>query len=388
MARLWHGGAELNSTTDSVEVTTHSGTVSISSTTKRTGSYAWRANPSASTGFYRHQLYTSNQTSTGYLRAYINIATLPGTTIQILRFSTTANAHCASIRLTSTGTLTLNNAANTQVGSASSALSTNTWYRIELKLDGSTTTSALDARIDGVSFASGNNSSAASWARILWGAITPNSTCDIFFDDIAINDGSGSNQTSFPGAGSLICLRPNASGDSNQWLDTAGSAGTTNNYTLVDETTPNDATDYVQSTTLNNVDFYNCGASGIDSYDTVNVVTVHGRLTNDVADAAIAAKLRIEKTGSGTVTEGTAIVPNSTTWQTDDSAATFKPTLVTYADPDGAAWTSTTLDSMQIGAKITTDGTNKILLSSVWAYVDYTDGAAPSDFLYPRVLMF
>jgi hypothetical protein len=281
--------------------------------------------------------------------------------------------------------LTLNNAANAQVGSASSALSTGVWYRLELKCDSTNATGTIDARLDGTSFASGNNSSRGSWARILWGAITPNSTCDLFFDDVALNDDLGSNQTSWPGDEKLICLRPNVSGDSNQWKDTAGSAGTSNNYQLVDETPPNDATDYIQSTTLNDVDFYNVGASGIGGSDTVNVVTVHGRLTNDVADATIAAKLRIEKTGSGTVTEGSAIIPNTTTWQTDDATATFKPTLVTYADPDASAWTQTTLDSMQIGAKITTDSTNKILISALWAYVGYTPSAGTSVTVTPSV---
>lgn len=374
MARLWHGGAELNSTTDGMEVDTNSGTISISSTTVRSGTYSWRANPSASTGFYRKQISGSNQNTGGYLRAYVYIASLPGTTIQLLRFSSTANAHLASLRLTSTGTLTLNNAANTQVGSASSALSTNTWYRLELKCDATAATGTIEGKIDGVSFASGNNSSRGSWARILWGVITPNATCDIFFDDVALNDSQGSNQTSYPGSGKLIRLKPDASGDSNQWLKTDGSAGSSTNYQLVDEVTPNDATDYVQSTTLNDIDFYNCEASGINSYDTVNVVTIHTRITNDVADATIAAKVQVEKTSGGTVAQGSAIIPNTTTWTTDGATATFLPTLVTYADPDASAWTSSTLDSMQIGVKITTDGTNKILASTVWTYFDYTPG--------------
>lgn len=378
MARLWHGGAELNSTTDGMEVDTNSGTMSISSTTVRSGTYSWRTNPSASTGFFRKQISGSDQNKGGYLRAYVRIATLPGTTIQLLRFSSTANTHLASIRLTSTGTLTLNNAANTQVGSASSALSTNTWYRIELKCDSTAATGTLDGRIDGVSFASGNNSSRGSWARILWGAITPNSTCDIFFDDIALNDDQGSAQTSFPGDEKLIVLRPDSAGDSNQWLQTAGGAGASTNYQLVDEVTPNNATDYIQSTTLNDIDFYNCGASGINSYDTVNVVTVHGRMTNDTADATSAVKLRIEKNGSGTVSEGSAIIPNSTTWMTDGATATFLPTLVLYTDPDTSAWTSTTLDSMQIGAKLTADTANKILISALWAYIGYTPGTPPA----------
>ena len=375
MSRLWHGGAELNSSTDGMEVDTNSGTIAVSTGQVRSGTYAWRANPSAGTGFWRKQISGSDQNKAGYLRVYVYIATLPGATVQLIRFSSTANAHLASIRLTSSGTLTLNGANNTQIGSASSALSTGQWYMLELKCDSTNATGTVDARVDGSSFASGNNSSRGSWARILWGAITPNVTCDIYFDDVALNDASGSAQTSWPASGKLIALRPNAQGDSNQWLQTAGGAGSSTNYQLVDEVTPNDATDYVQSTTLNDTDFYNMSASGIGGSDTVNVVTGHARITNDSADATSAVKVRIEKTGSGTVSEGSAMIPNNTAWVTDGVAATFLPTLILYLDPDGGAWTQTTLDSMQAGIKLTADTANKILVTAVWVYVDYTPSA-------------
>lgn len=375
MSRLWHGGAELNSVTDGMEVDTNSGTVSVSTTQVRSGTYAWRSNPTAGTGFFRKQISGSDQNKAGYLRLYVYIVSLPASTVQLLRFSSTANAHLASIRLTSSGTLTLNGANNTQIGSASSALSTGQWYMIELKCDSTNATGTVDARLEGSSFASGNNSSRGSWARILWGPVTPNVTCDIYMDDVALNDAAGSAQTSWPGSGKLIALRPNAQGDSNQWLQTAGGAGASTNYQLVDEVTPNNATDYVQSTTLNDTDFYNMGASGIGSGDTVNVVTGHARITNDTADATSAVKVRIEKTGSGTVSEGSAMIPNSTTWMTDGATATFLPSLILYLDPDGGAWTQTTLDSMQAGIKLTADTANKILVSAVWVYVDYTPSA-------------
>lgn len=379
MARIWQSGWELNTTTDAMELSLNSGTVSISTTTVRSGTYAGRANPNASTGFFRSDIFASNQNSGGYLRVYVNIATLPGATIQLVRFSSTANAHLASLRLTSTGTLTLNAANNSQVGSASSALSTGTWYRLELKCDATNATGTVDGRIDGVSFASGNNSSRGSWARALVGAITPNSTCDIFFDDWAVNDSSGSSQTSFPGSGKIIHLKPNAAGDANSWLKTAGGAGDSNNYQLVDEVPPNDATDYVQSGTLNDKDLYNVDASGVGASDTVNVVAVGARFANDVFDNLLTFRLEIEKTSGGTIAQSGDIIPSSTFWTTNNNTTAPSPyPLVLYADPDSAAWTSSTLDSMQIGAKITAANTNKIVLSAIWASVDYTPGGGPA----------
>lgn len=369
-------GAERNTTTDEVEVTLNSGTVSINSVSPMSGSYDYRANPSSGTGFWRLHVFSGNQSTIGYLRMRIKVHTRPGTTIQILRFSDNANAHRCSIRLGSDGTLRLHNAANTQVGSASAALTIDQEYVIELKLDGGGTTNALDARIDGSSFASGNNSTTGTWARILWGPITPNSTCDIYMDDIILNDSSGTTENSWPdSAARLVSVRPNGDGDNHAWADTGGSAGTSNNYTLVDENTPNDATDYVQSTTLNDTDMYAMGSPGLGSSDTIKAITGHVRRTNDVADAAITFKLQIIKTSGGTVAQGSAITPNETTWRTD-TGSVQTPTLIAYKDPDGSAWTPQgTCESFQLGVKITTDGTNKILVSTVWAYIQYVPGS-------------
>lgn len=371
MARLDDFTAELNSVTDSLELTTHSGTLSITSSSPITGTYSFLTNPSASTGFFRHQVYTSNQNKGAYLKGDLNIATLPGTTIQILRFSDTSNAHLSSLRLHSDGTLTLHDASNAQVGSASAALSTNTKYTIEIKNDSTNATGTLDCRLNGTSFASGNNSSRGSWARILWGAITPNSTCSIKWDNIIINDDQGASENSWAGFQQTITLFPNAQGEANQWLKTAGGAGDSSNYQLVDDVPPNDATDYVKSKTLNDTDWYDMTNSGLGAADEIKAITYHIRLANDVADATTAVKLQVEKAVSGTVSQGTAIIPNSTTFQTDDNPATFKPTLVLYNDPDGNPWTQSTIDSMRVGQKITAGGTNYILVSSIFANVSY-----------------
>lgn len=379
MARLWQGGAELNSATDGVEVSTNSGTMSISSTTVRSGTYSWRTNPSASTGFFRHNIYTSNSSTTGYFRAYARIATLPGTTIQFLRFSNISNASMGRIDMTSTGALQLKGANGVQIGSNSSALNTGQWYKIELKLDASSSPGSLDARIDGTSFASGANSSQGNWARILWGIVTPNTTADFFFDDVALNDTSGSSQTSWPGDEKIIHLLPNAAGDSNGFLaQVGGTAGSTNNFTRVNEVTPDDATSYNGSALLNAEDLFNMGASGIQSYDTVNVVMVGARIADLVsADATAAFKLEIEKTSGGTKAQSGTIIPNSTTWGTNAGADPRTYPLITYADPDGSAWTNSTLDSMQAGYIQTATNVQTIAISTVWASVAYTPGTPP-----------
>lgn len=376
MARIWQTGWELNSTTTDMEFQALSGTVSISSTTVRSGTYAGRANPTAGTGFFRQIVASSNQSRIGYLRVYVRIATLPASVIQYIRFSDSSNNRTTSINLNSDGTLTLANSGGTTIGSPSAILSLNTWYMVELKCDATTATGTLEAKLDGVSFASGNNDVRGAWDRILVGAISGATSPDLFFDDLALNDDTGGNQNGYPGSGKIIHLTPNAAGDSNTFgTQTGGTAGAANNYTRVDEVPPNDATDFNGSSTLNQEDMFNMSASGIGASDTVNVVCVGFRHRNSTADATAGIKVQIKKTASGTTTQSAEIKPNSTTWKTNAIATPYMYPITLYADPDASAWTQSTLDSMQTGYKlVTAPGTagRRIDVSAVWACVDYT----------------
>lgn len=372
MARLWQCGFELNSTTTDVELSNVTGAgTSIQTGTVRTGTYALRCNPSAATSFVRYHIHGSNQSTVAYQRAYLRIATAPGGNTTVMRFVDASNNACAQVRLTSSSTLVLLDASGSTVGSASSALSANTWYMLELGLDASTSPGTVTMRLDGSQIATGNNSAQSPWARVLVGPVV-SATCDLYFDDWVVNDTSGSAQTSWPGAGKIIHLVPNGDGDNHGWSDTSNSAGTSNNYTLVDEVPPNDTTDLVQTGVANTKDYYTLTDSGIGSGDNVNCVMVGLRLRNNTADATTAVKAGIKKTSGGTISQGSAIVPNSTSFGTNASAQPRNYSLITYADPDGNPWTQSTLDSAQAGIELTTANVNRIQVSTLWVTVDYT----------------
>jgi hypothetical protein len=375
VARLWQCGFELNSTSTGMEFTTSSGTISLQTGTVRTGTYALRANPTASTGFVRWHAFATDQAIVGYQRFYLNIATLPSTASSICRFLDTTNASTGAIRLSTTGTLQLLNAAGTQIGSSSATLSTGTWYMVELKTD-ATGAGALDARLDGSSFASGANSAQGNWSRVLIGVIGSNATTDLAFDDWAVNDASGSAQNSWPGSGKILHLLPNGDGDAHAWGNTANGAGASTNYTLVNEVPPNDATTLVQSVTLNAEDMYTLTDSGIGSGDIVNVAMVGVRIRDNSADAVTTAKVQVKKVTGGTIAQGSAIVPNTASFFTNGPAEPRNYTLITYADPDGSPWTQATLDTAQAGVKLTVAGTNRIQVSALWVSVDYTPSSS------------
>lgn len=384
MARLWSSGFELNSVAAAVEWVGTPAGPTIVTTTVRTGTYSGRI-PSLGSGTrkgFQAQFVSSVASGPYFFRCYYNFTTLPSAANTIMSLVTTTGGStiAASITIDNTGALTLYNGSattGTQIGSASSALSTGTWYCIELWYDRSPAggSQILKARLDQSEFASATNLTITNQVLILFIGGNLNAeaqtTGDWYMDDVAINDATGGNQNSYPGSGKVLHLRPNAAGDSTQWVPDTGS-----NFARVNEVTPNDATSLVSDVVLNESDLYNVDNSGIGASDTVNVVQIGVRFRNDVADATTQFKVQVEKTSGGTLSQSAAITPNSTTWKTNALAEPRLHPLTLYADPDGAAWTQATLDTMQIGQVSTLIGVNKNQVSTIWAVIDYTPAAA------------
>ena len=386
MARLLTTGFEHNSLTAGVEpgLSANAGTTSISSTTKRSGGYALRCNPTNGSASVKFTVTAQTTGRVYHTRVYLQVTTTPNKNIAIMGFGRNSDNAGVGIALNTDLTLTLFNlATRSAIGSNSPALATGGFYRIEVSMDWNT--NAVSAYVDGVAFVNGGSATSIEYDTI-WlgvgdystGAVGQgSSTTNVFFDDIALNDSSGSSQTGLPGSGKIIKLKPSAAGDANTFgTQTGGTAGAGNNFTRVSENTPDNATTFNGSSTLNQEDLFNVDDSGIGASDTVNVVHVGFRFRNSTADATAGIKVEIEKTGSGTKTQSSEIKPNSTTWKTNATANPTNHPITLYKDPDGTnPWTQTTLDSMQIGYKLTTGpGTagRRIDVSAVWAYVDYT----------------
>lgn len=370
MARLWSCGFELNSLTVGVEITAMAGSPQVLTTAARSGTYGLRVNAAAAenVGF---TFAASNQTAPFYFRSYIQVVALPTGSVDFYRAASSTAAKI-NIRIRADGKLELWNIEDTlQMGSTSTqVLSTGVWYRLELLVDTTTIAStSAEVRLDGVSIITGTANLATGINRLFLGQTASDATLDMYFDDVAVNDTTGSFQNSWVGSGRIIHLRPNAAGDSTQWTPLAST-----NFSQVQEVTPDDATTYVSDTVLSQTDLYNVDNSGIGVADTVNVVQVGGRFRNPTADATTNFKFEVEKTTGGTLSQSASITPNTTTWGTNTPASTapILYPITLYQDPDAATWTQTTLDSMQIGVITGTIGVFGIQLSTIWALVDYT----------------
>lgn len=405
--RLYQHGFELNSQAAGMEFTGTPAGANTSNVQARTGTYSGRLNSLASTTrkFFEQQFLAAAGNGPYFIRSYVYFVTLPSAENFFFALYNSGTTFSAGISIDAGGLLRLYNGSASVVGSPSSALSLNTWYMVEMWYDRSPAggSQILKARLEGVEFAAATNLTITNQVMRL--ALGGNlngeaqTTGDWYFDDVAINNsvttdsnGVTTTQTSYPGSGKIaLYLRPSADGD-NHGLATqvGGTAGAANNFTRMDETpTPNDVTDYNGDTTLNATDDYNIDntSGGIGASDVINVVAVNVRYAGAAASANSGFKVRIKKAASGTVFESAEITPATATWVTNANLNPFIPPILLVADPDGAAWSKSTLDSAQIGARISTSAANAAYVSCMWVSVDYTPAAGAAFIARPSPVM-
>jgi len=86
--------------------------------------------------------------------------------------------------------------------------------------------------------------------KTLWG----------YYDDIAVNNTTGTEHNSWPGVGGIFPVLVDGAGSHAEFTPSAG-----DNYACVDERPPNDDTDYVESDIVGTKDAYSIDASGLPS---------------------------------------------------------------------------------------------------------------------------
>lgn len=177
-----------------------------------------------------------------FARFYLMIVTAPAGAQLIAGFGSTAAPSDVHILLNANRTIQLRRGVSTNVGSASAALTLNQWYRIELRYKvGVGAVDEVEARIDGVQLAivtavSITDTNPAAFA-VGWQGTPGGTTPDIRFDDVAVNDASGSDQNSWPGDGNIVLLKP-ISDSFRPSLWNTGAGGITNLWDGVDNTPP------------------------------------------------------------------------------------------------------------------------------------------------------
>lgn len=284
----------------------------------------------------RHSGYASNLT-----RRHCFLAFMDSTSYQ-LSLGIKPSTQVLSLARGGTGVMGYN---GTVLAEGTAVLTANTWYVIEVYVK-IANTGACIVKINGVTDINFSGDTAetsneycnkvligANWLGSPDGAI-------LYFDDIAINDTSGTYQNSWIGQGGVYLLKPNGDGAVVQWTRSGG----TTNYENVDEI-PKNTTDWVQGQNSNTKDLYTLEdlPADVKVVDLVEPVwqaalsqagwnSIKGVIrpgTTDYADAA--AK------------EVTSVHPNYVLYKGD----------VRYVNPDtGLAWTPAQVNGMQAGILI------------------------------------
>ena len=372
MSRLWSCGFELQSSTTGVEWTDSPGTSTpeIDTTLKRSGDASLKVYRATNGSEYiRQQFVASDTFGTYYLRFYINITTLPGAATIIGGFYSSAMSPSGRVVLATDGTLELWDGSG-KIGSSSSALNTGTWYKVDLK-GGSTDGSANDtyeAKLNDVSFASTStgigSTTGVTYVVVGSGVST---TAYLNFDDIGLNDTSGTLQNSWCAGtdAKIIHLHPNDPGDNNDC--------TSGDWTSVDEVTPDDSSTYAVLDADNDIlDVCLESHSEVGLYKSDEISFIQVGIRESAASSATESwKLRIKGQSGGTLQEGTTTEHNDTTYRTNGDTLPRLYTLTAYVNPQtGDGMYAEELDTFQIGVQAV-DATPDIRVSTLWALVEY-----------------
>jgi hypothetical protein len=182
-------------------------------------------------------------------------------------------------------TLYMNNVAQSP---ASSALGTSTWHRIEVRGISGTSGAEAELKVNGTSVvsASGSTGQNAAFIKLQFGSSSASDRgVDLYIDDLALNDSTGSDENTWLGDTYLKILT--AVGDSSigaGW--TTSGAATTNLYTNIDNMPPIGVADttanegrQIRNATSNANSAYDAtltsySTAGLSAADTINMVQV------------------------------------------------------------------------------------------------------------------
>lgn len=365
-----------NETGDLSEYASSSGTVSVQSTVKRSGTYALRSNPTTTgTGFaVIGTLAASGAKNVGdiattacWARFYFRYATKPAAgdePIACIGFNTNVNNDLLELRINSSGQLASYEGLGSSgtplalLATGTTVLAANTWYLVEIKSDESDTADNVwEVRIGGVAEISGTfveENFLSSFLRLGKSVNRNGNTVDFFYDDVLISD------SAYPGAGQSGILVPNAAG--NYQNATRGGADSGANWSQCDEVPPNSDTDYV-ITDLNTAHAETEAMQPASTFSiggTINCVKAVAILKRD---GATNGSVKLRTRSASTDTDASAFASTS--------AYLLIAKLFDLDPATGSAWTTGGIDAAEVGI-LENSAVNKTRMTVAYLMVDWT----------------
>lgn len=230
--RLFTSGFETNDFTNTEWNAASASAPSIQGTTVHSGTYAMEVSTSANQKWSRWITTSTVTSGTYFVRFYFRVASGTG---RVAAVASNADSLSFDIALNGSNQLVLTNTADSST-ITSSALTANTWYRVEYRLVISDTVGELELYLDGTSQGSltSKDTLPTNVQRFYFGNVSSSATFDYFYDDVAINDTGGTFQTTLAGAGKIGLMKPG--GDNTvTWTKTGANCSGTTNTDCVDD---------------------------------------------------------------------------------------------------------------------------------------------------------
>jgi hypothetical protein len=247
------------------------------------------------------------------------------------------------VRLNIDGSLSVTRNATVLSSTAAGIISAASTHFIELKVTIGNAGS-YELRVNGATVTSGSgvdtqNTANATGNVIRLGSGTSSTVwTNADYDDLYICDGTGATNNDFLGDVRVDAFFPNGNGNSSQLLGSDGNS--TDNYLLVDETSPNDDTDYVQSATATEKDTY---AFSDMAHSPPAIYGLQINMQANKTDAAFRSIQSVIRSG-GSDNDGTA-KPMASSY--------LNYTQISETDPaTAAAWTQTNFNAAEFGVKV------------------------------------
>jgi hypothetical protein len=254
------------------------------------------------------------------------------------------------IRINLNGTVSVLRGSGTVLGTSVESIPLTTWVYFECKITIHDTTGAYEIRFDGANVLSASNvdtkdSTDTNVFSIIIGNSSGTSSNGVavatgyYINDFYVCDDSGSIANDFLGPCRVDALYPSGNGNSSQWVGSDGNS--TDNYLLVDETSPDSDTTYVESGTSTNKDTY---AFGDISHTPSNIYGVQ-----------VSAYAKADDAGTriiGVATRSAAADYNASTTHAVGQSYAYHPTVLETDPATSAAWTKVNLNAAEFGVRV------------------------------------
>ncbi len=370
---LHRSGFETNDFTLTEWTSIASGSPTIQTTTKHSGSYAMRANTSSAQAVVSRAFSSGTTNQTYFLVSAFYIASACNDTTDIMKTMNSSVVSAARIRVTSGNNIVLLNNVTSTSQTSSTTLSTATWYILMLKHVSLDSGGSMEARIyndmgdspvETLSI-TGEDTQNTDVRSFQFGVGTA-ATCDLYFDDVAINDATGTFQNDYPQTFKLAMVKP-ASDQTVTWTKTgANCSGTTNTDCVDDEPgTPDDASGYNTSSTANNE-------------DRLNSTTLPAEVPSDADMILLAVMDRWDGNGTSGTRQGRHLIWDEASAQTngpthsrcDVTAGTWSiATMAQITVFDLGARTKANVESFDLGYEPL--NSNECRVTAIWANVEW-----------------